>query len=957
MPKHSQLRTAIHVALALGCAVVGTTAWAQATEGQNPSDKAVKLEAVEVTGSRIKRVDVETSQPVFTLSHDDIQAQGLTSIGDVIQNLTSTGAALNSSVNSGGSGQSRVSLRNLGSNRTLVLVNGHRWVGGTGLNSEVDLNSIPTAAVERVEVLKDGASVIYGSDAIAGVINVILREKLNGVEANAYYGQYDKGDGAHRSYDFTAGTVKDNFSVMMGVSHVSEDPVMAGDRAISAVPVYGATPGYRAVADTPNGRFSFSPSGTSPFTNDGPGTAYRPFKAPQDNYNTATDRYLTVDQNIDSIFANAQWDITSNVRFKLYSQYMQRTTGQLLPANPVNFGGNARGKYAEDIGISADSMYNPFGRDVTWGGRMIDESGGRLIERHVHTLAVGAGFDGAFNVGERLWTWEAGYFFGRNENDDFATGQQDLSKVGLALGPSMVDPGSGRPICVSRAGDPRSAIAGCVPLNLMGGSGSITPEMLGYTDFLEHSKLGYEQKSYYANLTGDLFDLPAGPFAFAAGFEHRAESGYDKPDALISSGVTNGFTRQPTSGGFDVDEAYLELSIPVLADLPGARLLDISAATRYSDYSNFGDTTNSKFGFRWKPVDSLLVRGNYSEGFRAPSIRELYLGQSSNNLQNVTDPCAATLQGSPLPDSIPCAGVPTGLDQSSSAISVTAGGNPQLGPETSKSRTFGFVYSPTWATGLDLSVDWWRVDIDNAISTFSSQTVLDLCYRGSVQHACDLIDRASDGQIVSVLSVPTNVGSLKAEGYDMTLSYRLPEFSWGQLGLVWDTTYLTRHEEDQDGDGYISQDPVTGDGGNQVGGGSNWRIRSNLSLQWQRKSFGVNWNMRYFSPLTESCTGLGAEAKVVCSDPYQVTDLSEPRTPPEAPAPNGPDSRPINRIPSVIYHDISVYWKAPWNARFTLGVNNAFDRDPPVAVTLTNSFNPAYDLPGRFVYMKYSQKF
>src|SRR5688500_3351062 len=249
--KTTQLRDAITFALAVGATAAAGTGIAVAQEGE----KSTTLVRIEVTGSRIKRADIETSQPVFSLSRDDIQAQGLTSVGDVIQNLSANGATLNTTMNNGGNGETRVNLRNLGSNRTLVLVNGRRWVGGTGLGGAVDLNTIPTAAVERIEVLKDGASSIYGSDAIAGVVNVILRQNFDGAEANAYIGQFDKGDGTRQSYDFTVGSVGERWSAMLGIGYVKEEPVMAGDREISAVPTFGSTPGFGGSSTTPDGRF------------------------------------------------------------------------------------------------------------------------------------------------------------------------------------------------------------------------------------------------------------------------------------------------------------------------------------------------------------------------------------------------------------------------------------------------------------------------------------------------------------------------------------------------------------------------------------------------------------------------------------------------------------------------------------------------------------------------------
>ena len=202
--KYPRSRSAMRVALLpAGVALALTPLLGSAQDAPaTPSDDATTLDRIEVTGSRIKRTDVETSQPVFTLNRDEIQAQGLTSVGDVIQNLTANGSTLNTTFNNGGNGETRVSLRNLGSQRTLVLVNGRRWVGGTGLGGSVDLNTIPTAAVERIEVLKDGASTIYGSDAIAGVVNVILRKDFDGAEANAYVGVFDKGDGFNQVLRF-----------------------------------------------------------------------------------------------------------------------------------------------------------------------------------------------------------------------------------------------------------------------------------------------------------------------------------------------------------------------------------------------------------------------------------------------------------------------------------------------------------------------------------------------------------------------------------------------------------------------------------------------------------------------------------------------------------------------------------------------------------------------------------
>ncbi|MEP6634514.1 MAG: TonB-dependent receptor, partial [Luteimonas sp.] len=825
---------------------------------------------------------------------------------------------------------------------------------------------------ERIEVLKDGASTIYGSDAIAGVVNVILRQNFDGAEANAYVGEFDKGDGYTQSYDFTVGSTSDRWSAMLGVGYVKQDPVFARDRAISAVPVFGSLPGTRASAASPFGNFSIltlddpstpdvnetffaQPDGEYGLFVPTPGTApgFRPNVAlanPGDLYNFAPANYLTTPQERFSIFGNTSLDITDNIRFKLTTTYNSRKSATLLASTPL-VNDASSGPPNSVVGISRDSLYNPFGQDVNFYARRMVETGGRKSNVDIRTVAFNGAFEGTLNAFDKPFDWEAGYFYGENKSNNTLTGNFQLSHVNNATGPSLIDPATGNPICVTTAGDPNTVIPGCVPLNLLGGPGTITPAMLAYSTFTQHDELAYKQKTYYANIGGDLFEMPggAGPFAFSFGLEHRTEAGSDSPDALLASGDTSGNNRKPTNGGYSVDEAYLELAIPVLKDLPFARLLDFSVATRYSDYSNFGNTLNSKFGFRWKPIDDLLIRGNYSEGFRAPSIGELFTGQG-DSFPAITDPCAGKLQGQPNPNGTPptgCGAIPQ-YNQTNPQIRITVGGNPNLGPENSTSKTLGFVYSPSFVPGLDVSLDWWKVEIKKAIVLQSGQAILDGCYRSGVAGNCASIARTPGGQVNNLLAIPNNIGVLSTEGYDMTVGYRLPEMSWGKLSFVWDTTYLANLYSDTNGDGIFSEDPLTGEAGNAVGeyfgpiNVNNWRIRSNLSARWELGDWGATWFVRYFSPQDELCVGTPnvpkAQRARLCSDPNRITNLDgdDPGT-----LPDGPAARPENHIPAVIYNDIALYWKAPWNAKITLGVNNAFDKDPPVMISaLNNSFDP-----------------
>ncbi|PZO62348.1 MAG: TonB-dependent receptor [Pseudoxanthomonas suwonensis] len=987
--KTTQLRDAIRYAIAVGAtAVVGTgAAYAQDTTGEQ-QEEATNLDRIQVTGSRIKRVELETSQPVFSLSREDIQAQGLTSVGDVIQNITANGSALNSTFNNGGNGETRVSLRNLGSNRTLVLVNGRRWVGGTGLGGAVDLNTIPTAAVERIEVLKDGASTIYGSDAIAGVVNVILRNEFDGAEANAFLGVFDKGDGFKQSYDFTIGSTGERFSALMSIGYVKEDPVWAGDREISAVPTFN-TGLFFGSSTTPNGRFALCresidatsgrclysdgrdldgdgatdaapevrPNGTTgQFTyNDGASGLNWRNRTGADVYNFAPDNYLITPQERKSVFGKASLDITDNVRFTAQTTYNNRRSEQFLAAMPIVLGsGPGAGTQARTISISADSIYNPFGAPVSRIQRRAIETGGRSFNQNVDTFAFSGVFEGSFELGDRFWTWDAGMVYGRNDQNDTTNGLFNVLALKNALGPSMID-ANGNPICVSTPGNALTLIPGCVPLNLLGAVGSITPEMLAYSTFVAHDEFGYKMTQYFANISGELFDLPGGKAAIAFGIERRTEDGFSQPDALIASGNTTGNAASPTKGGYQVDEAYLEAVLPLLKDVPGASELELSFATRYSKYDTFGNTLNSKFGFKWRPIEDLLVRGNWAQGFRAPSILELYQGVA-DSFPQVTDPCnsdvfpqlTAEAQARCLAQGV----APGGYDQGNPQIRIDTGGYFGLQAEKSINRTLGLVWSPSFIEGFDVSLDWWRIVIEDAITTRSAQYILDQCVKRGDPRYCATpnfatgtngFTRFPGGEINQLLAVAENTAQFDVEGYDLTVNYRMPETAVGKFSFSWDTTYLANFDQG-DADGNLA--------GEYFDRSNNWRIRSNLLARWEMGDWGATWATRYFSRQYEDCStmayyGFGD----LCSDPDRQIDN------PETPIADLIDA-PRNKIGGTTYHDVSVYLNTSWNAKVTLGINNVFDKHPPLAYsTFANTFDPQYELPGQFFYLQYNQKF
>jgi iron complex outermembrane receptor protein len=947
MKKHDQLSIAIHAALAGGLALAAATpSYAQ----QPASEQTEQLETITVVGSRIKRTDIETSQPVFVLERADLQKTGLTSVGDILQDLSTNGAALNTTFNNGGDGTTAVDLRDLGAGRTLVLVNGRRWV--RNLTGFVDLNTIPVSVVERVEILKDGASAIYGSDAIAGVINITTRDNYDGAEATAYVGENEEGDGQTQFYDFTIGSSTDRASVVMNASYTQQDPIMARDREISTVPFAGFggnNVNVGASSSTPYGRFGRpGVPGTVTLVPGRPGTAtsdFRSFNLDNDGYNFAADNYLATPQERTAVYAQARYNITDSIRFNSTVMMNERKSSQQLAAIPFTLGA----VFGNTVTVSAANVYNPFGVEVT-RAQYRNTVQLRQFNQDSDTFYFSGGFDGGFDLMDRTFSWDVNYLYTDNEQNDITFGQFDLNRLRAGLGPSFRD-ASG----VARCGSAAAPIDACVPINLFGGPTGFTREMADFAGITLQDTFYTKLYNYTANLTGDLLELPAGPLGFAAGYEYRREFGFDQPDAITASGATTGNARLPTRGGFSLDEFYAEFNIPVLKDVAFAETLEFSIAARYSDYSNFGNTTNPKFGFRWKPYADLLVRGNYAEGFRAPTISDLFLGQS-DSFPDLQDPCSTPfINNDPAIRTACRSGVggitptPVGYEQANTQIRVTVGGNPNLGPETARNKTFGLVYSPSFAEGLNLYLDWYNIEITDAINVVDPQLILDACYDGTNPAFCRLITRGPSGDIVDLFAGTANdtSGGFEIEGYDFTAEYRF-DTEFGKFRVNWDNAYISYYGDiGQPGAGDPLPDGSTSNG-NLVGVYLNrlnfaHRLKSNISTNWQYGDWGATLTARYLSAIDEDCSlPVAFDRPSLCSNPGG--------------SPQFPDGE--NTMDDTWYFDLQGTWDAPWNGRLTAGVRNLLDQDPPTSYsTFANSFDPSYDIPGRFWYVQYSQKF
>jgi iron complex outermembrane receptor protein len=1005
MSNSNLLKQAVQAALACGVAtslIAGPAALAQ-DQNQNTQANTAQLGKVEVTGTRIKRTSIEQAQPIVVITQQQIKATGLSTIGDILQRLTSTGGALNTLANDGGNftytggGQTNVDLRNLGASRVLVLVNGKRWV--TGLDGTVDLNTIPTSIIDHIEILQDGASAVYGSDAIAGVVNIITIHNFTGTEANAYMGIYDGHgdgggwDGKTQEYDFTTGTGNDTSNLVFSVSYMNQNGISAGNRTISKEPTLG-TGQTRGSSATPQGRFVFIPptSSTStdpnnapaastgltstqcPTTNFGsagspayfplcdltlitgdPGTAanqFAPFQQ-SDRFNYAPYNYVLTPEERWSGFVAGHTDLMDNLTFSADMLYSKRNSVQQAGPTPLFF---ASTSIVTDV--PSNQKYNPFGFDLNTNvpigpgwlgllGRRMVEDGPRIYTENENTFRFSSGFSGYFDAGGSEWDWDAGYIFSNDSELDTNYGSLNVQNLRIAMG----NPAT----C--------AATTNCVPINFFGGqTNPITSQQLAYSAYTQQNQFQNNQRIYSADISNsDLANLPAGPLGFAAGYQYLEHDGYFIPDSVAQSGYDsfNPKVAVPaTSGRIRENSVYAEVDVPLLANIPAFKLLDLDVASRHTNYSSFGGNTTSRAGLKWQVNNDLLFRGTWSQGFRAPTIDDLFAGPTLLS-SVVTDPCSSyTTSGVSATVQQRCANgiggvapVPPSYTQPNSQINTLESGNPSLKPETSISRTVGFVYSPDWATGLNMNLDYYKIEVDNTIQPISGQAIMNGCYVSGNLSDCTRITRTASGGIQVLNDAVTNVGVTRTDGFDLGASYDFTAGSVGEFRAALDATYIRNYElilPDPNGGSLVTQLAGVERGGTVFPFGvPHWKART--SLQWTQGNWRAEWDMRYISGLTEPCsdsfdnTPLSLTNLGVCSNPNTTNN-----------------SLSTNYLGQTIYHDVQVSYNFdPAKMTFTFGIRNLFNKEPPSSTQQQlNSFDPTlYDVPGRFFYARIGFKY
>jgi outer membrane receptor protein involved in Fe transport len=907
-------------------------------------------EEIVVTGTRIPRLEVGTAAPVTTVSRAEIQRSGRTSAGDILQTLPEQTGGLNTQANNNGDGSTRINLRGFGTNRTLVLLNGRRMVaGGTGADATVDLNTIPTAAIERIEILKDGASAIYGSDAVSGVVNIITRSNYDATEVSGYTGISQRADGRLFDASFTTGRTSKRGSVLFSAGVTSQTQVWAGDRGFSRYD-YGVA-GYNwasAQKNTggssaiPNGRFARPkdpgnaawealkaqyPDATN-FTIGSDGK-WRPFNgsgvtdAGGDFYNYQPENYLVTPQLRLNFFSTGSFKLLGSAQAYYEALYTHRESEQKLAPEPLLTD-------QEGLIVSKDNAYNPWGVDFGTVRRRLVEFGNRTYNQDLDTFRVVAGLKGNFIPS---WTWDVSLNYGRTQGVDTKVGLLQRSKLANALGPSYFDADG-----VARCGTPDATINGCVPVNLFGGAGTIAPEARDYLTYRGTAR-GYNQQVLFSAATaGEIVKVGTAkvPMGFAAGYEHRREAGASIKDPLTSSGDTTGTKRANTEGSYNVNEAFLELNVPLLSRFgsftgPGT-LLEVNAAGRFVNYSTFGNNFTYKAGARISPSLDFTLRGTFATAFRAPNVSELFLG-AADSFPNVTDPCANRTQNTPLDKACDAQGVPDDLADDRGQLLTRVGGSDKLRPETARSFTIGAVFEPRWVEDLELTVDYYNIKVTDAIQDVTADVILASCYPGQGGPAayCDRIRRSEDGLIRSIDNPLTNVGGDAISGIDIQVDYS-PTTPIGAVGVTLNVNYLGFYDRTLAG-GRVINAKGTYDLSLVL---PEWK--GNVTLTYGYEGFGAALMVRWLDSIRE------------CKDnACQQTD-------PTGPAPRTRD------VGAYAAADLNLSYRLghPGGSatNFALGVNNLFDTDPPYIVNgfTAASDNSAYDYMGRYFYVRLSHE-
>jgi iron complex outermembrane recepter protein len=949
MFKRTKVNTGALIALGGALLTAGLAAHAQTAE------------RIEITGSRIKSIGNTSSSPISSVGKVDIETTQPVAVEELVRGLSSAYPALGPGVNNGSTGIASVDLRGMGANRTLVLFNGKRFVPAN-LGGVVDTNNVPVSLLERVDLVTGGASAVYGADAVAGVVNFVTKRSFTGVEATTLYAVSGNDDAKRRKTDLTMGAnlADGRGNVALHIGTTRTEAIRLGDREYAKTVISSATgnPGGFSGTSVP-AQFSGIPAPlTGNRTIDATTGLLRAASggSPPDGYNTNPPNYF--ETPLSRTQATALGRFTINEYAEAYTEIFHTRSNVTLNLAPSGTFGAAfnvpigspfikqpvRDQLCAAYAISAANCVlgnaTEFRANIA---RRFVEAGPRIYSYDNTSTQYTAGLRGSIPLLDS-WSYDAYYQSGRSEAVLTTGNGFSSTKVQQAL--RSLNGTS----CTVTTG-------GCVPLNLFGAEGSITPAMLAYIATPTFQTTRVEQKVLSLAANGEVAiaksPFAKSPLSLAIGLEERTVIGANRSDAVVQTQgelLGSGAPTPDRTGKLEFSEKYYEANLPLVQGIEFVESLTLGGGYRGTEFNTAVGGTQKygswKTGLDWSPMKGLRFRAEQQRATRAPNVNELYAPVTTGLATLAIDPCqgtsivvadagkAGTLTNLCQQTGVPLAQIGGVAAPSSSQINNTAGGNPSLKPERADTTTIGLVWEPTFVSNLSVSLDFWKIKIDGAVSNPTANQVVTGCFDTTLNPGraynefCQLFQRdplngglnGTGSKGVSTQS--SNLGTYDYNGIDLGVSYRLALQAMGRVDMSLQATYVEKANVKT----LPTVDTITQAGYYGVNTGTPYaKMKFSQRTTWNIGDFSLGYNWRY----------IGAT---------QVEPTSQGKFQPQ-----------FESIKAYNYFDLNASWQAMKNLKLSVTVNNALDKDPPFVGTgiapgasnFGNTMPQQYDVIGR----------
>ena len=955
LDKRNPIAKAVKLALVAAASVSAITA----PQAVFAEEEEATEERITITGSRIRKTEFTTNAPVATIDAAQFDMTGTVNTESLLNTMPQVIPGLDRTSNNPGNGTATVDLRGLGTNRTLVLINGTRAVPTTA-GGTVDINSIPTALIKEVQVLTGGASAVYGSDAVAGVVNFILKDDFEGVEISAGYETTGDSDATIKSVDFTVGG---NFAdgkgnVVFNMAYTDREELFQGDRDFANVAQFddgngglepGGSSGVPGTSIFAGGFGTFSPDSFGIiFNEDG---SVRPFVTSgqvNDFYNYAPVNYIQLPQERFQMTALGHYEISDNAEVYGRAMFTDSRVPQQLAPTPIfqtstfTLDGNpfitpaAQQVISDGIGLGVDTDGDGIDDEArALVRRRLEEVGPRRSEDSFSSFQTKLGIRGYF--GDSSWGYDAYYQTGKVTNTTAQLGNVNRGRFDQALLLDLAaDPTGGT--CQDTGAN--GGTVGCTPINIFG-EGNISEQGAAFLRTAVAATAVFDQDIMSVSFNGDsegYFELPGGPVGMAVGFDRIENSFEFLPSQDLAAGTIAGFNGAPAlAGAYEVDEFYTEFYLPILEGAAFAELLDLELAYRTADYSTSGNVDSYKVAASWAPNDMVRVRAGFNTAVRAPNIGELFSPQGEN-FPGAADPCSAS--GAPANPSAALrtlceqTGVPANsvftpaIDPASGQVRSITGGNPDLVQEEAETLTVGVVVTPT--DDFSISLDYFDIVIEDAVAAFGGGTnnILDTCYNDTASGGlgsafCNVVTRRGDGTIDNVQVLSQNVAEITLNGFDIIASYKM-ELGGGDFNI----NYVATFTEESDFEAFPGADVIACAGNFGVNCGEPTpEYKHLMSFNWTSGDYTAQLSWRHIGEV---------------NDDDDDTDYT------------------VETIDGTDYFDVSGTYHISSNYRVTAGIDNLFDKKPPVIGDndeQSNTYPATYDVFGRTFFVNFSASF